>query len=197
MWDDLEITNRINEVRHAMVLDRMPSRAEVEAYYGNTGLVNAIAKHGGFYHWAKKLELKVKECETQLGYECEMLVKGLLEEQGYVCEKTSARHPYDLLVNGCVKIDVKVARISRNHNTDYYSFSLAKPMQTCDVYVAVCLDDNDEVKKLYVIPAHIMTGKTQLALGIKRSKYDEYIEKWDIIDNLIKSFEEMTHGGHS
>ena len=192
MWTERDIENGINEIRHAWLLERMPSMAEVKMYYGDCRLTNAISKSGGFRYWAKKMGLEVKDSESQLGYECEMMVMQLLKEQGYDCEKTSIRHPYDLLVNGCVKIDVKVARVSKCRTSDSYSFRLAKPQQTCDVYIAVCLGDSAEPKKTYIIPSHVMTGKKQLTLGIVHSKYDEYIDRWDIIDQFLNAFERIS-----
>ena len=177
-------------------LDRMPTDKEIREYFGNTELSSAINRQGGLFTWGEKMGLKLKESSASMGHDNELLVKSLLESRGYTCIKTRTKHPYDLLVNGCVKVDVKSARLSKVKTSDVYSFKLAKPQQTCDVYVTVCLDDNEVPTKIYVIPAHVMTGKTQLVMGVGSSKYDEYIEKWEIIDNLIKSFEEMTHGGH-
>lgn len=189
--NERDIEERINEVRRAWLLDRMPSRSEVEAYYGNSSLSNAISKSGGFYHWAEKLGLEIKKSETKLGYDIEVLAMKLLEDKGYSCEKTSVCFPYDLLVNGSVKVDVKAARVSKVRTTDVYSFRLAKPQQTCDVYVAMCLDEDDKPMKVYVIPAHIMHGKKQLALGVGHSVYDKYLNRWEIIEELTKSFERL------
>ena len=192
MWDDKEIERGINEVRDALMLDRMPSSTEIKVYYGNSRLVNAITKNGGFRHWAEKLGLEPKDTSTNFGYKHEERVKELLEERGYTCEMTSTKHPYDLLINGCVKADVKTARISKVKDCDRHTFYLAKQQQTCDVYIVVCLDDNDEMKKLYVVPAHVMHGKTQLSPGTKHSKYNQYLNRWDIIDQLSRTFEEIS-----
>ena len=191
VWTEKAIEDAINEVRYSWLLDRMPSRKEVEDYYGGAAESCAIMKSGGYYHWAKKLGLEIKRSQSSLGYEVENEVKELIECLGYRCESTSTRHPYDLLVNGCVKIDVKAARVSKANGSDCYSFRLAKPQQTCDVYVAVCLNDDKEPQKIYVIPAHVMTGKTQLAIGAEHSKYDQYIDRWDIIDQLLQAFERI------
>lgn len=187
---DLEIKNELMGMIKACGLDRMPTDAEIREYFGNTSISGHVNSTGGIFEWAMRLGLPVKPSTTSFGRENELLVMRLLSERGYTCEKTSTRYPYDLLVNGCVKVDVKAARKSKSNGSDVYSFELAKPQQTCDVYVAVCLDD-DKPQKIYIIPAHIMHGKTQLALGVSHSKYDHYIDRWGIIDQFTKAFKEI------
>ena len=189
--NERDIESKIREMVHDLNLDRMPSGTEIKGYYGNSCLVNAITKTGGFRYWAEKLELELKDTSTNFGYKYEKRVMELLENQGYTCEMTSTKYPYDLLVNGCVKADVKSARVSSVKGCDRYTFCLAKPQQTCDVYIAVCLDDNDEPIRFYVLPAHIMHGKTQLSLGVGHSKYDQYLNRWEIIEQLTESFERL------
>lgn len=85
-----------------------------------------------------------------------------------------------------------LGRIIKAKGYDYYTFNLEKAKQTCDVYVAVALDANDNINKIYIIPASVMSGKTQLSIGINSSRYDKYIDRWDlieIIDNALESIE--------
>ena len=192
MWKDSEIINGINEVRHVWMIDRMPSRSEVETFYGDARLSNAIMKTGGYYYWAGRLGLEIKNSDTAFGYAGEKEVKEILESLGFECEMTPPRHPYDLLVDGCVKIDVKSGRKTKINGADCYSFRLAKPQQTCDVYVAVCMNDDKEPQKIYIIPAHIMNGKTQLAVGVEHSMYDPFLYRWDIIGQFSKVFANIT-----
>ena len=125
------------------------------------------------------------------GYTIENEIKKLLENIGFRCELTSVRHPYDILVDDCVKIDVKSAKRSKVVESDVFSFRLAKKQPTCDIYVAVCLDDKQAIEKIYVIPAHVMTGKTQLAIGVDQSKYDSFIDRWDIVRAYEMAFTEI------
>lgn len=183
-WSEDKIKNGIMVVVNELELGRMPSRVEIEDYYGNSALTNKIARYGGFETWAKKLGLQRKNSESGLGIRFERIICDVLEKKGFQCGLTSVKAPYDILVNGKVKIDVKVARKSKVRSSDVYSFRLAKPMQTCDVYIAVCLGESDDVQKTYIIPSNILTGKTQLCVGINKSKYDKYLEKWEIISKI-------------
>lgn len=185
------IAEEIQAAIRGLNINRMPSKSELEMLYGDSSLVNKISRTGGFYFWARKLGYDVKNSETKCGYEIEKTIEKILENMGHECELTGVRHPYDILVDGCVKIDVKSARKTKVHGSNAYSFGLAKRQQTCDVYIAVCLGSESDIEKIYVIPAHIMTGKKQLCLGVGHSKYDTYIDSWDVIEKFVAAFEQI------
>ena len=190
-WTNQDIVNGIEEVIEFLGIDRMPTKQEIETYYGNTALLNKIAKTGGLYLWAENLGLEVKDSETKIGLEVEICVMKILKEKGFKCEMTSIKHPYDLLINNCVKLEVKSARRSYVNNSPVYSFRLAKPQQTCDVYAAICLNDNKKIERTYIIPSIILHGKTQLSIGTKRSSYDRYLDRWDIVEKMSFAFEQI------
>ena len=60
-WTNQDIVNGIEEVIEFLGIDRMPTKQEIETYYGNTALLNKIAKTGGLYLWAENLGLEVKD----------------------------------------------------------------------------------------------------------------------------------------
>ena len=190
-WTEQMIVDEIQAAIRAMNIDRMPSRSEIELLYGDTSLTNKICKTGGFYFWAKRLGLEIKTSDTKCGYEVENMIAKMIESMGHECTLTSNRHPYDILVDKCVKVDVKAARKTKAREYDVFSFRIAKMQQTCDVYIAVCLGDQSSIEKIYVIPAHIMTGKKQLCVGVQHSKYDSYIDRWDLLDKIIAAFEQL------
>ena len=97
------------------------------------------------------------------------------------------RYPYDLLVGNNIKVDVKVSKMY-NNTIKMYTFNLEKRFPTCDIFVAYCIDDNKNIVKTYVIPSAILSGITQLSVGIDKSKYDIYLDKWDIVDKYAKFY---------
>ena len=122
-------------------------------------------------------------------------------EKGFDAERVNydePRFPFDVLINGCVKVDVKVARVFGSDKQGYYSFNLEHKKHSCDFFVCYCLDSSGEnIVKTYIIPASIMDGKSQLGVGLSQSKYDAYIGRYDLIGqtcefydslNLVKSF---------
>lgn len=190
-WNRKLIIDGIYEVINYYELDRMPTRSEIESYYHNSRLTNKISKTGGFDSYAKELNLQTKESESKLGIRFEKYIAELLEKQGFKTELTTVKFPYDILVNGRVKIDVKTGRKVESKAGKYYTFNLEKKQQTCDVCIAVCINSEKEVEKVYVIPASVMNGKTQLSVGLNHSKYDCYLNKFWIVKTLDKAMEEL------
>lgn len=188
-WTKELVKEEIKRVMAYYQIDRMPSLAECDEFTGNASLSNRITREGGFYKIAEEMGLEIKPSETGLGYQFEKYAAEIIQEMfdDTTVEMTPTRFPYDLLVDGKVKIDVKVARRSKVHGAEMYSFGLAKKQPTCDIYIAFCIADDKTVEKVYVIPAHIMTGKSQLALGIRGSMYDTYLNRF----NLIKRMSEV------
>lgn len=190
-WNRELIINGIYEVINYYELDRMPTRSEIESYYHNSRLTNKISKTGGFDSYAEELKLQTKDSESKLGIRFEKYIADELQKQGFKADLTTVRFPYDVLVNSRVKIDVKVGREVENKVGKYYTFNLEKKQQTCDIYIAVCINSEKEVKKVYVIPASVMSGKTQLSIGLNHSKYDCYLNKFWIVKTLDKAMEEL------
>ena len=191
-WNREFVKEEIKRVMAFYQIDRMPTLAECDSYEGNTSLSNRISKEGGFYVMAKEMGLEIKQSETGLGYQFEIFAADMIRDMfdDTTVEMTPTRFPYDLLVDGRVKIDVKTAKRSKVNGADVYSFGLAKKQPTCDIYIAFCITDDKVVEKTYVIPAHVMTGKSQLCLGINASKYDIYLDRYDLIKQMSKMFSE-------
>lgn len=176
-WNDKLIKEEILKVMEALNINRMPSSDEMKFVTGNTKLTNAIRRHGGYLFWATSLNLEQSECETRTGFKEELNVKTLLESKGYKVEKMATRHPYDLLVNGNIKIDVKAAnKYTSPIGWSSYSFNLEKKNPTCDIYIIRCLQDD----KTLVIPSKFLK-QSQLCITDKESKYDKFKDRWDYI----------------
>lgn len=181
-WDENEILETLKEMVQKLGMDTMPTHSEMDKYFGSASVSNAVSKHGGTKHFAKLLSLPIKQCESKFGDKvedyCILQIQDILQLS---CEKTRPRFPYDILVERSVKIDVKSSRLFENYgNTKYYSFNLEKKDQTCDVFVFYCINQKDEVEKTFIIPSYVLSGKTQIAVGVK-SMYDKYKDKWEYI----------------
>lgn len=177
-WSEQKIKEEIYKVMNVLDIKRMPSKSEIEKITGDSKLTNAIRRNGGFYNTANRLGLEIKESETKLGTKGEYYIKELLEKKGYKVEKMGVKHPYDLLINSNVKIDVKTAKIYRDpRGTEFYTFNLEKKNPTCDIYILLKLEE----KKIYIIPSKFVK-QTQISMGAK-SKYDKYENQWDYIES--------------
>jgi hypothetical protein len=181
-WTEEKVKEKVLEAINKLQLDRMPSREELDQYYHNSALSCRISKTGGFYSLAQSLGYQVKRSHTSIGTVFENLISDILVKKGYSVEKMTVRHPYDLLVNGSVKIDVKSSYLCK-YNGSIYTFSLRKKHPTCDLFIAVTLRDDGSINKIYIIPSIKLTGKTQLTIGEKTSAYNVYINCWHYIDH--------------
>jgi hypothetical protein len=180
-WTDDLIKERILEVVSALGIDRMPSEKECKEYYHNSGLSNAISRREGWYALAAELGLQVKKSETFFGKLFEQAAQEQLISRGYEVRRMPQNFPYDLLVNDCVKIDVKASKLYRSKNGNFYSFNLEKPFCTCDIYMLYLLNDDSREKELIILPSKYVATQTQIGIGESTSKYHEFIQKWGYI----------------
>jgi hypothetical protein len=186
-WTDDCIRDGIMEIVKFNHIERMPTRREVEEYFGNCALSNAISRRkGGWYGLAQELGLPVKENETYFGKTNEQAVMEELVSMGYEVRKMPQNFPYDLLVNECVKIDVKASRLYKGSAGDFYSFNLEKPYCTCDIYVLRLMLDTDQVLSSLIVPSAVVSTHTQISVGQTKSKYHKYKGRWDYIERYAQ-----------
>ena len=192
-WSDNNIENAILEVVRKAKITSFPTHSQMQEITGSEALSNAVSKHGGSRYWSKRLGLEMKKCESKVGFDFECECLHYLVSLGYDCELTIARYPYDLLANRNIKVDVKCSNLYHAKSGDFYTFNLEKKMPTCDVFVCYCVSEYD-IEKTYVIPSCILSGITQLSIGKKNSKYDKYIDKWDIFARYDEFYKKMKQG---
>lgn len=186
-WTDERISEGIMRIASIFEPKRMPSNREVVEYEGDYKLANAIQKHGGYAYWANELGLEQKRSETKLGVEGEEFVSEKLKALGYNVKPTSTRHPYDLLIDGCVKVDVKTANTSFVRDYPMHSYRLAKSDHTCDFYIFYEADTD----KTYVVPACKLQGQVQVCMGEGSKRFAKYSEAYHLINRMARTLKEM------
>jgi len=192
-WTDEKILKKILEVVKFKNMDRMPTRKEVDEFFGDTSLTNAVSRRtGGWYRLASELNLSIKECETTFGKSHEKLIMEKLISLGFEVRKMPQNFPYDLLVNDSVKVDVKASRLYRGKCGNFYSFNLEKPFCTCDIYVLRLIDDSGNESDTLVVPSAHVSTNTQISVGETTSKYRKYSQKWQYITNYCRFMESVS-----
>lgn len=190
-WDENKIKNSLLFMVKKTKRARMPTHSEMIEFYGDNRLANAVRRHGGTNYWAEKLGLEAKDCESKTGADYEsVFCDQVFTETGLEPQRTKPRYPYDVLVGNSVKVDVKIG-VRVGASSKYFSFNLEKSEQTCDVFAVYCLNDDYEQEKVYIIPASVLSGKTQLSFGLKDSKYNIYENRWDIIQKCHDFWESV------
>lgn len=189
-WTDELIEQKIKEVVEKLNLDHFPTHTEIVKALGNKGLASKISKHKGTVYWAEKLGIPLKYSETTFGNKFEIeAISDIFENTGLHSVQTSSRHPYDLIVDNSVKIDVKVSKeFTNNCNSKAFSFNLEKREPTCDIFILYCLNDDETYRKVLIIPACSLLGQTQIGVG-DNSKWNFYSERWDFIKQYSDFFD--------
>lgn len=187
-WNDQVIEEKIIQVVKTFDLDHFPTHSEMNKALGNSGLAKKVSDKGTVY-WAEKLGLPIKYSETSFGNKFEVFaISDIFENTGLHSVQTSSKHPYDLLTDNSVKIDVKVSKeFTNNCNSKAFSFNLEKREPTCDIFILYCLNDDETYNKVLIIPSCSLLGQTQIGIG-KISKWDEYMERWDYIKQYSDFF---------
>lgn len=186
-WNEELIATRVSEIANKFAPARMPSNNEVIEMTGNYALANAIQKNGGYEFWANKLGLERKHSETKVGIEYERRVAEMLRKGGHSVQETTIKHPYDLLVDGCVKVDVKVASTSLIRGSKVHAYRIAKRQHTCDFYICCEVDTGG----IYVIPANMVTGQVQIEMGLNSQKYNHYKGAFYLIDDAVQFYQSL------
>ncbi len=180
-WTNELIKEKVLEVKEKLGLDRMPSRSECERYFQNTALTNAISKRIGWYQLADEMGLPKKKSETLLGKAFEAKAAKILEAKGFDVRQMPQNFPYDLLIDSCIKVDVKTSRLYRGKEGNFYTYNMEKPFATCDVYLLFELDQADDIKRVMVIPSKFVISNNQISVGETNSKYHKFTDRWDYI----------------
>lgn len=182
IWTEELIEEKIMEVVQKEKIAYFPTHRQLRKYYQDAALTNAIGKTGGSVYWSEKIGLPLKDSFSTTGllYETKA-IEDIYKYTGLKSEKTPFKHPYDLYVDGSVKVDVKVSHPTvHKKSTDLYTFNIDKIYPTCDFYVVYCINNEEEVIKTLIIPSDKIAGIQQLTVGPK-SKYDIYRNRWDYI----------------
>ena len=189
-WTKEKIKKQILEIVENTGIDHMPTGSEVNKYFGNYKLSNAISKRKMWYPLAKELGLKIKDSETTKGKTYEQITFEKLICMGYEAERMPQNFPYDILVENSLKIDVKVSCLYKGKSGNFYTFNLEKPYSTCDIYILYCKNDfkDDEV---IILPSKYVSNNTQISIGELKSKYYEFKNKWEYIDEYVKFYKEI------
>lgn len=169
----------------------MPTFNEIVELDNNYSFANKVCKSIGFRDWAKLLELDIKDSCSKLGNDHEEKAIDIIRKIGFEVEKMTVRHPYDLLINGCVKIDIKDASPrSYLHKTLVHTFATNKQNATCDLYILFALNELDEIEKSYIVPSVLAKVKT-IEVNSRGKKYHEFLDRWDYIDTYCSFYKSI------
>lgn len=144
-WSDEMVESRIRDF--VKTFGKFPTNSSLKEV-GMYDLSNQICRRGGFIAWANKLGYSRAESDSDFGWSGELKVQAILEREGFsVVRSSQVKAPYDLLVDGLVKIDVKTAAFSNYGVSTGWFYRIGK-LPSCDL---VCLFKSD-TGDVYFIP---------------------------------------------
>jgi len=145
-------------------------------------LANAISKNGGFIAWAGQLCLSRKNSDSDTGWGGELAVKALLERRGFAVERSTAvKWPHDLLINGCLRVDMKTANYAEYGACRGWFYRIGKAPQA-DV-IALHQQDANEV---YWLPWYLCP-QTNVAISRNGGKYAKFRENYQIVADMASA----------
>lgn len=192
-WAEEKVIQELNNVITTLNLTRFPSLPEIDTVCGNSGLSGHITKVGGVRYWANLLNLPLKESVSKTGWYGEDILEKKIKEIGYEIEKQTTICPYDFLIDSNVRVDSKYSRIYHGINGNFYSFNLGNKSHECDIFICICDDENGNLKFL-VIPYPVLTNHSQISVGIHNSKWNKYLNRFDVIDKYIGFYKDIKKG---
>jgi len=172
-----EIRDQVIQEKHEMVRSSTDlSNPEIQAVTGYCSVYISVLRSGTRH-------AVVKDSTVGFGQEVERYVADQLTQQGIECELMPVSHEYDILVNGCVRVDVKgtnsIHKTSPKLKSPQYSFH-TKLDKDCDFYVFVIWGTKD----CFVVPADKAKKFTTFCWPTLRPtlhKYSKYLNAWDLL----------------
>ena len=190
-WNETNIESEILKSAKALNLYRMPTSSELRSLK-RLDLQVAISKNGGFRYWSKKVNLPLQENETNKGQRYEDVIEKMLKSKGFEVERMTTGHAYDIVVDDHVKIDVKVASPHHHFGTRSHTFRPPNKNPSCDIYICVALNEDDDIENIFVIPSKFAKVQTLNITAGGNSKYNNFIDKWSYVSEYSNFFNSVS-----
>jgi hypothetical protein len=177
-WSDDLIKTQLLEIYST--LGRMPTNSDL-ASWRKGNLSNAIVSRGGFLFWASKLGIPRVFSDSDVGWLGEEEVSSILTSKGYlISQRKAMKTPYDIIVNGLIRIDVKSAKYAEYGASTGWFYRVGKDVQS-DI---VCFFQMD-TKDMYFVPWKYCPSSNVTITKTGR-KYKDFKNRFDIIDESLK-----------
>ncbi len=169
--------SELKAVAHS--LGHFPSNTELRGLKRND-LGSQITKRGGFVYWSEKLGIPRVESDTDTGWEGEAAAAQRLKELGLSVEfRSTVKSPFDLLIDGLLRIDVKSARLTRYGYCCGWFYRIGKIPQS-DVILLWQLDSGD----FYAIP-WFLCPHTNVTISRDGGKYKAFQNNVQLLREML------------
>lgn len=162
----------------------MPTNSQMRDHFGNNVLGNLVVRRGGFDLWAKMAGLLQSKHASRTGWNAEDYVAYHAESQGLTIERRGrVKESFDMKING-ILVDVKYAKGAHISGATQWTWRIAKPKHSVEVYALVA--DSDDAINIALVPADIvpLTCMSVRAGGDKLGRLTNRIDNWGIFQEL-------------
>jgi hypothetical protein len=176
-WDDETIADAIRGI--AGKTGYFPSCGALRDM-GRNDLACAISKSGGFTQWALRLGVPRKQSDSDFGWDGEMRVQGMFLSRLFACVRSSGvRAPYDLLVNGILRVDVKTANYAEYPPCRGWFYRVGK-IPSSDIVFLYQMDTGD----FYALPWW-ECPTTNVTIARNGGKYVNRKNNWPLLSEMV------------
>lgn len=183
-WNYDLAKERVSNYISVMNVEHMPSFKDLKEFYkGSCSLTSLLGRNPEWrVRIMKDLNLKEKKSNTSKGKEFENIGEKILISKGFDTERMTQGEHFDILIDDCVRVDVKCSKRWFVDKSHVNSFGINKKYATCDIYMLIALDEKENIDKVLIVPSIILRNKTTMSIG-KKSKYDVWENRFDVINS--------------
>lgn len=180
-WTDTMRETVVKEISSS--IGRFPSRSDLESM-GRGDVVNQISKNGGFVYWSDRIGIPREHSDSDTGWDGELAFQSDCDKQAIVAIRMKGiKSPYDLLIGGTLRVDVKAAKyteyIGKSGSSHGWYYRIGKHVQA-DLVVLYQLDTGS----FYGIPWWVVPT-TNISIAKDGGKYARYLNNWPLIRQMI------------
>lgn len=160
---------------------KMPSVSELREI-GRNDLAIQVSRKGGFLSWATRLGATRAVSDSDTGWTGEIDLLEKLNERGFIAARMDAvKSPYDIKVNGVLRIDVKSANYTEYGVCRGWFYRIGKEPQA-DVIALYQIDTG----VCYFLP-HTGCPTSNVTISRSGGKYAAFKDRYDILEKIIQS----------
>lgn len=184
---DAELLDAIKSVDCAR-RGEMPSSRDLRAA-GMNAIACLISRRGGFEQWAERAGLRLRDSCTKRGRAAELNSADWLAGLGFSVEKQTRKAPFDLLVDGRVRVNVKSGKhgsfeMPGGGKCEGHFFGIGKTWKHCDVFLLCAVADDGVVLSRHIVPSRYAQVATITLTP--DGKYKEFRDAVHLIREAMK-----------
>jgi hypothetical protein len=175
-WTQEQIDSEIRLI--AAAIGYFPAASELRSM-GRNDLICAITKREGSMALSSRLGIPRRHSDSDTGWDGELAFQALAIEAGFDCQRADAcKAPFDLILDGSLRIDVKAASFAEYSESRGWFYRLGKIVQA-DVVVFYQLD----TKNFYAVPWYLCPT-SNVTISRSGGRYIAYKNNWELLRKL-------------